>query len=98
MGRRNVDDELPKDVNVDIPENQKHRFGCSGRMWKLSRASMEAFIQKIPRGTRHGLLRHGLLSSCHFFCNYFLLMWCEHVPCLGSNDAHFSSTYAHSFA
>ena len=42
--------------------------------------------------------RHGLFSSGHFFCNYFPLMWCEHVPVMDSNDAHFSSTYPRTFA
>jgi alkylated DNA nucleotide flippase Atl1 len=50
MARRNVDDELRKDVIVDIPGDSEHRFGCSGRMLKLSRASVEALVERIPRG------------------------------------------------
>jgi alkylated DNA nucleotide flippase Atl1 len=37
-------------VIVNIPKDQEHRFGCSGRMLKPSRASVEALVQKMPRG------------------------------------------------
>ena len=50
MGRRSVDDELRSDVIVDIPKEQEHRFGCSGKMLKPSRASVEALVEKIPQG------------------------------------------------
>lgn len=50
MAIRNVDDELRKDVIIEIAKGQEHRFGCSGRMLKPSRASVEAFVEKVPRG------------------------------------------------
>ena len=50
MAIRNVVDELRKDVIIEIPKGQEHRFGCSGRMLKPSRASVEAFVEKVPRG------------------------------------------------
>lgn len=67
MARRNVDDELQRDVIVDIPKDQEHRFGCSGKMLKPSLASVEAFVQKIPRGTAitTQYLRNQLAESHH---------------------------------
>ncbi|MGB6397306.1 MAG: hypothetical protein WBF73_16720 [Bradyrhizobium sp.] len=50
MARRNVDDELASDVLVDIPRAHERRFGCSGKLLKPSRASVEALVQKVPRG------------------------------------------------
>ena len=50
MGGRNVDDELRRDVVVDILKKDEHRLGCSGKMLKLSRASVEALVKKIPQG------------------------------------------------
>jgi alkylated DNA nucleotide flippase Atl1 len=50
MGRRSVEHDLQSDVIVDIPKEQEHRFGCSGKMLKPSRASVEALVEKIPQG------------------------------------------------
>ena len=74
MARRNVDDDLRGDVIVDIPKDQEHRFGCSGRMLKPSRASVEALIEKIPCGMvmttqflRNALAeRHNAQVTCPF--------------------------------
>jgi alkylated DNA nucleotide flippase Atl1 len=50
MARRNVDDELASDVLVDIPRAHERRFGCSGKLLKPSRGSVEALVRKVPRG------------------------------------------------
>jgi hypothetical protein len=49
MARRNVDDELASDVLVDIPRAHERRFGCSGKLLKPSRGSVEALVRKVPR-------------------------------------------------
>lgn len=50
---------------VDSPKGQERRFGCSGRMLKPSRASVEALIEKIPRGMvmTTSCLRNSLAES-----------------------------------
>ena len=50
MTRRNVDEDLRSDVLVDIPKHLATRFGESGKMLKPSRASIEALVEKVPRG------------------------------------------------
>ena len=74
MGRRNVDEELRKDVIVDIPKDQQRRFGCSGRMLKPSQASVKAFVEKVPRGQviTTSFLRNALAAShnAHVTCPF----------------------------
>jgi hypothetical protein len=50
MARRNVDDELASDVLVDIPRAHERRFGCSGKLLKPSRGSVEAMVRKARSG------------------------------------------------
>jgi len=50
MVKRNIDEEFRSDVLVDIPKEHERRFGCSGKMLKPSRKSIEAFIKSVPRG------------------------------------------------
>jgi alkylated DNA nucleotide flippase Atl1 len=50
MVRRSVDDELRIDALVDLSKEDERRFGCSGKMLKPSRASVEAFVEWIPLG------------------------------------------------
>jgi alkylated DNA nucleotide flippase Atl1 len=50
MTRRNVDEDLRSDVLVDIPKHLETRLGGSGKMLKPSRASIEALVEKVPRG------------------------------------------------
>jgi alkylated DNA nucleotide flippase Atl1 len=45
-----VDDELRSDLLVDISKEDQRRFGCSGKMLKPSRASVEALVEQIPPG------------------------------------------------
>jgi alkylated DNA nucleotide flippase Atl1 len=45
-----VDNELRSDVLVDIPKDDERRFGCSGKMLRPSRASVEALVEQIPPG------------------------------------------------
>jgi alkylated DNA nucleotide flippase Atl1 len=82
MGRRSVDDELQSDVIVDIPKEQEHRFGCSGKMLKPSRASVEALVEKIPQGmvmtTRKALAeRHKAQVTCPFLTKRALMAIAE---------------------
>ena len=85
MARRNVDGELRKDVIVDIPKDQDHRFGCSGRMLKPSRTSVEALVKKIPRGMvlttpflRNALAeRHNAQVTCPFLTKRALMAIAE---------------------
>jgi alkylated DNA nucleotide flippase Atl1 len=60
-----VDDELRSDVLVDISKEDERRFGCSGKMLKPSRASVEALVRRIPPGKvlTTSLLRKGLAES-----------------------------------
>jgi hypothetical protein len=46
MGRRSVDDELRSDVILDIPKQHEHRFGCSGKMLKPSRATWRLWSRR----------------------------------------------------
>ncbi len=41
---------MNEDVIVDISPERERFFGCSGRMLKPSRSSVEALIQRIPAG------------------------------------------------
>jgi alkylated DNA nucleotide flippase Atl1 len=50
VAKRNVDDELRSDVLVDISKEDERRLGCSGKMLRPSRASVEALVAQIPRG------------------------------------------------
>src|ERR1700722_5946560 len=85
MGRRSVDDELRSDVLVDIRKEQEHRFGCSGKMLKPSRASVEALVEKIPQGMvmttlslRKALAeRHNAQVTCPFLTKRALLAIAE---------------------
>jgi len=85
MGRRSVDDELRSDVIVDIPKEQEHRFGCSGKMLKPSRASVEALVEKIPQGMvmttpslRKALAeRHNAQVTCPFLTKRALMAIAE---------------------
>ena len=85
MAMRNVDDELQKDVVVEIPKDQEHRFGRSGRMLKPSRASVEAIVERIPRGlvVTTKVLRNALAEShnaqvtCPFLTKRALMMIAE---------------------
>ena len=45
-----MDDELRSDLLVDISTEDQRRFGCSGKMLKPSRASVEALVEQIPLG------------------------------------------------
>ena len=63
MSRRSVDDELRSDVIVYIRKEQEHRFGCSGKMLKPSRASVEALVEKIPQGMVITPLTQKVISS-----------------------------------
>jgi hypothetical protein len=50
MARRDVTDELRRDVLVAIANGGERRFGTRGTMLKPSRASVEAAIATVPRG------------------------------------------------
>jgi len=60
-----VDNELRSDVLVDISKEDERRFGCSGKMLKPSRASVEALVEQIPPGKvlTTSLLRRRLAES-----------------------------------
>jgi alkylated DNA nucleotide flippase Atl1 len=62
---RSVDDELRSDELVDISKEGERRFGCSGKMLKPSRASVEALVERIPLGKvlTTSLLRKRLAES-----------------------------------
>ena len=65
MVKRSVDDELRSDVLVDISKDDERRFGCSGKMLKPSRASVQALVEQIPPGKvlTTSLLRKRLAES-----------------------------------
>lgn len=50
MPRRDVTDELRRDVLVDITKDQERRLGTGGKMLLPSRKTVEAALAKIPRG------------------------------------------------
>lgn len=50
MARRDVTDELRRDVLVEIAKGDARRFGTGGKMLKPSRATVEAALAKVPRG------------------------------------------------
>jgi alkylated DNA nucleotide flippase Atl1 len=51
MARRDVSEELRHDVLIDIAKGDERRFGTGGKMLKPSRATVEAALTKIPRGS-----------------------------------------------
>jgi alkylated DNA nucleotide flippase Atl1 len=85
MARRSVDDELRNDVLVDIAKEDERRFGCSGKMLKPSRMSVEALVEKIPQGmvmTAHSLRkelakRHNAQVTCPFITKRALMAIAE---------------------
>ena len=62
---RSVDNELRSDVLVDISKEDERRFGCSGKMLKPSRASVQVLVEQIPLGkvVTTALLRRRLAQS-----------------------------------
>jgi alkylated DNA nucleotide flippase Atl1 len=76
-----VADALLRDELVEIPKNRERQFGCSGKMLKPSRKSVEALVRKIPRGeiATIALLRqaladkHGAQTTCPFLTKRALL-------------------------
>jgi alkylated DNA nucleotide flippase Atl1 len=85
MARRNVDDELLTDVVVEIPKDRERYFGCSGKMLKPSHLSVEALVEKIPRGaviTTAALRKtlaenHDAQTTCPFLTKRALLAIAE---------------------
>jgi hypothetical protein len=85
MARRDVKDELRHDVLVDIANGDERRFGTGGTMLKPSRASVEAALAKVPRGTtmtitelRQRLARqHGADTACPFMTKRALMAIAE---------------------
>jgi hypothetical protein len=69
-----VADALLRDELVEIPKNRERQFGCSGKMLKPSRKSVEALVREIPRGeiatialVRQALGdKHGAQTTCPF--------------------------------
>ena len=85
MARRNVDDELRADVLVEIPKERVRQFGCSGKMLKPSRTSVQAQVEEIPRGAvittaalRKTLAeKHHAQTTCPFLTKRALLAIAE---------------------
>jgi hypothetical protein len=85
MARRDVTDELRRDVLVDIAKGDKRRFGTGGKMLKPSRASVEAAIATVPHGAtmtitelRRRLARqHGADTACPFMTKRALMTSAE---------------------
>jgi alkylated DNA nucleotide flippase Atl1 len=85
MARRTVAEELLTDVVVGIPKERERYFGCADKMLKPSRFSVEALVEKIPRGAvitiaslRKALAeKHDAQTSCPFLTKRALLAIAE---------------------
>lgn len=74
MKRQTLADALLRDELMTIPKDQERRFGCSGKMLRPSRKSVEALVGKIPSGAvatiaqlRKALAdKHGAQTTCPF--------------------------------
>ena len=72
MARREVTEELSRDVLVDIAKGDERRFGTGGTMLKPSRASVEKALAQVPRGATVTITelrarlarRHGADTAC----------------------------------
>lgn len=85
MARRDVTEELKRDVLVDITRDQERRLGTGGKMLKPSRATVEAALATVPRGAtmtitelRQRLARqHGADTACPFMTKRALMAIAE---------------------
>jgi alkylated DNA nucleotide flippase Atl1 len=85
MAKRDVTEELRKDVLVDIPSGQERRFGTGGTMLKPSLASVARALSQVPRGTVMTMTElrqkladtHGAQTTCPFLTKRALMAIAE---------------------
>jgi alkylated DNA nucleotide flippase Atl1 len=85
MPRRDVTEELRRDVLVDIAKGDERRLGTGGKMLKPSCASVEKALAQVPRGATVTITelrarlaqRHGADTTCPFMTKRALMAIAE---------------------